>query len=97
MGEPVTATEKRSNREGFVRFETNVFAKDGPAGELITLGQTDALGSIVIPSSDHAIRTLYIKCGAKLVAIPTAIPLAPLASRFGKVAGKTTGSVRVPS
>jgi hypothetical protein len=23
MGEPVTATEKRSNREGFVRFETN--------------------------------------------------------------------------
>lgn len=23
MGEPVTATEKRSNRDGFVRFETN--------------------------------------------------------------------------
>ncbi len=23
MGEPVTATEKRSNRSGFVRFETN--------------------------------------------------------------------------
>ena len=31
-------------------------------------------------------------CGGILVAIPTAIPFAPLTSRLGKRAGKTTGS-----
>jgi hypothetical protein len=31
-------------------------------------------------------------CGGMFVAMPTAIPLDPLASRFGKVAGSTSGS-----
>ncbi len=31
-------------------------------------------------------------CGGMLVAIPTAIPAAPLTSRFGKRAGNSSGS-----
>ena len=36
-------------------------------------------------------------CGGMLVAMPTAMPVAPLIIRFGMRAGSTTGSVRVPS
>ena len=36
-------------------------------------------------------------CGGQLVAMPTAIPVAPLTSRFGKAAGSTIGSVSLPS
>ena len=36
-------------------------------------------------------------CGGMFVAMPTAIPGEPLASRFGKRAGSTTGSVTEPS
>ena len=36
-------------------------------------------------------------CGGMLVAMPTAMPAAPLASRFGKAAGRTTGSLSLPS
>ena len=32
-----------------------------------------------------------------LVAIPTAIPEAPLTRRFGRAAGSTSGSVSLPS
>jgi hypothetical protein len=31
-------------------------------------------------------------CGGMLVAMPTAMPAEPLASRFGNLAGRTTGS-----
>ena len=36
-------------------------------------------------------------CGAMFVAIPTAMPAAPLTSRFGSAAGSTDGSVSWPS
>ena len=36
-------------------------------------------------------------CGGILVAIPTAIPVAPLTKRFGKRAGRTTGSLSLAS
>ena len=36
-------------------------------------------------------------CGGMLVAMPTAMPVVPLTSRFGMRAGRTTGSVLVPS
>ncbi len=36
-------------------------------------------------------------CGGMFVAIPTAIPVVPLTKRFGKRAGKTSGSRSVPS
>ncbi|MGC4080429.1 MAG: hypothetical protein QM702_25960 [Rubrivivax sp.] len=35
--------------------------------------------------------------GRQLVAMPTAIPEAPLTSRFGNAAGSTVGSVSLPS
>ena len=36
-------------------------------------------------------------CGGMFVAMPTAMPVEPLTSRFGYVAGKTVGSVVVSS
>ena len=36
-------------------------------------------------------------CGGMFVAMPTAMPLEPLTSRFGKRAGRTTGSWFWPS
>ena len=36
-------------------------------------------------------------CGGTLVAIPTAMPVAPFTSKCGNAAGKTTGSVRSAS
>ena len=36
-------------------------------------------------------------CGGMLVAMPTAMPDEPLASRFGNAAGSTTGSCSEPS
>jgi hypothetical protein len=44
-----------------------------------------------------AVQTSPRLCGGMLVAIPTAMPVAPLISRLGKRAGNTTGSVFVPS
>ncbi len=36
-------------------------------------------------------------CGGMLVAIPTAIPSAPLTKRLGYLAGSTTGCIKVSS
>ena len=36
-------------------------------------------------------------CGGMFVAMPTAMPLEPLTSRFGKRAGRTSGSCSEPS
>ena len=36
-------------------------------------------------------------CGGMLVAMPTAMPPAPLTSMFGKRAGSTVGSMSLPS
>ena len=36
-------------------------------------------------------------CGGMLVAMPTAMPAAPLASRFGNAPGSTVGSFSTPS
>ena len=36
-------------------------------------------------------------CGGIAVAMPTAMPCEPLASRFGNAAGRTTGSCDTPS
>ena len=42
-----------------------------------------------------ALTTSPRLCGGIFVAMPTAIPEAPLTSRFGKAAGSTSGSVSV--
>ena len=44
-----------------------------------------------------AVQTSPRLCGGMLVAMPTAMPVAPLTRRFGIRAGSTTGSVFVPS
>ena len=44
-----------------------------------------------------AVMTSPRLCGAMLVAIPTAIPDAPLTSRLGSAEGRTEGSVSCPS
>ena len=48
-------------------------------------------------SARHALITSTKLCGGILVAMPTAIPPAPLTSRFGNRAGSTTGSFSLPS
>jgi len=44
-------------------------------------------------NSDSASATSPGLCGGKLHAMPTAMPIEPLTSRFGKRAGSTVGSV----
>ena len=44
-----------------------------------------------------AAQTSPALCGGMLVAMPTAIPAAPFASRLGKPPGSTTGSLSSPS
>ncbi len=50
--------------------------------------------SIRCSAASHSSATL---CGGIEVAMPTAMPCAPLASRFGKPPGITTGSLLWPS
>ena len=45
----------------------------------------------------QAFTTSLRLCGGMSVAIPTAMPVAPFNRRFGRRAGKTEGSKRVPS
>ena len=44
-----------------------------------------------------AAQTSPALCGGMLVAMPTAMPADPLASRLGKPPGSTTGSLSTPS
>ena len=46
----------------------------------------------IIPS-----HTSFRLCGGILVAIPTAIPVAPFKSRLGSLAGRTVGSSKLSS
>ena len=46
---------------------------------------------------DEVLRFNAAEVPAKMVARPTAMPLAPLTSRFGKLAGSMSGSLRVSS
>ena len=64
--------------------------KSGP-GRISISSSTVASGlSIsVVTAAQSSLRL----CGGMFVAIPTAIPLAPLSSRFGMRAGSTTGSL----
>ena len=41
--------------------------------------------------------TSFKLCGGILVAIPTAIPVEPLISKFGSLVGNTLGSISEPS
>ena len=56
-------------------------------GNFGSMGGDDAPAAMISPRL----------CGAMLVAIPTAMPDAPLTSRFGNADGSTSGSVSWPS
>ncbi len=68
--------------------------KSGPGTISISL-------SMPMPGSSMSAFTASITsprlCGGMLVAMPTAMPPAPLTRRFGKRAGSTTGSRSEPS
>jgi len=78
---------------------------DHPTGrEIWTLDEahqvfnSDIIHFFPIPQQIYqSVNHLPRLCGGMLVAMPTAIPVAPLTSRLGIAAGKTSGSSRVPS
>ena len=66
--------------------------KSGP-GTMSIRSSIDRPGSSI--SATQASTTSPRLCGGMLVAMPTAMPPAPLTRRFGKRAGRTTGSLLV--
>ncbi|MOA19301.1 hypothetical protein D3C78_1396730 [compost metagenome] len=68
--------------------------KSGPGMICISSGSSIAGFSI---SAIQPSMTSDRLCGGILVAMPTAMPPAPLTRRFGNLAGMTTGSCKVPS
>ncbi len=60
------------------------------AGTILASWSTVVAGLRI--SARHASMTSPRLCGGMLVAMPTAIPLAPLTSRFGQREGRTVGS-----
>ena len=69
----------------------------GKSGPLMYLHSCALPSSAFSSSRMSAVHTSPRLCGGILVAIPTAMPVAPLIIRFGSCAGSTTGSVLVPS
>ena len=68
--------------------------KSGP-GMCASRSIVDASGCAIRCSA--AAHTSPALCGGIEVAMPTAMPAAPLASRFGNAEGRITGSVSTPS
>ena len=67
-----------------------------------TAAAMEEIAATARQNADHASRCAALMtstrlCGAMLVAMPTAIPVAPFTSRFGYAAGRTVGSVSWPS
>ncbi len=69
--------------------------KSGPLMYLQSCAFVMSMSASIIFTS--AVQTSLRLCGGMFVAMPTAIPVAPLISRLGMRAGRTTGSSRVPS
>ena len=68
--------------------------KSGPLTMRISSESVTSGLSISLTAALHTSARLW---GGMFVAIPTAMPWAPFTKRFGKRAGRTTGSVRDPS
>ncbi len=68
--------------------------KSGPGITFISLS-SEVSGSSM--SSINPSQISLRLCGGMLVAMPTAMPPLPLISRFGTLAGRTSGSFSVPS
>ncbi|MGY4469650.1 hypothetical protein ACVWWK_005359 [Bradyrhizobium sp. LB9.1b] len=68
--------------------------KSGPGTMLMSSSMVSAGLSI---NATQASMTSPRLCGGMLVAMPTAMPPAPLTSKFGNLAGRTDGSVSLLS
>ena len=79
----------------FVAWSCPPVGKSGP----LMLFKSWPIGRsrLLLISAMQASITSPRLCGGMLVAMPTAMPCEPFTSRFGKRAGSTTGSKRVPS
>ena len=65
----------------------------GKSGPMTCLIRSRSVALLSAISARVARATSTTLCGGMLVAMPTAMPLAPLASRYGNAAGSTAGSV----
>ena len=70
--------------------------KSGP-GNKLTNSSTVGFGRRLWRMCFTTATTSLMLCGGILVAMPTAIPLAPFMSKFGNIAGRHPGSSRSPS
>ena len=68
--------------------------KSGPG--TIFISSSSAVSGFSISASVASMISVGL-CGGMFVAIPTAMPAAPLISRFGKLAGRTFGSCSLSS
>ena len=68
--------------------------KSGPG--MISISSGNSIAGLSIMAIVPLITSVRL-CGGMLVAMPTAMPPAPLTSRLGKRAGSTFGSLSVPS
>ena len=75
-------------------MSTPPVGKSGPGASFISSSSEISGLSIWAAVASMISRRL---CGGMLVARPTAMPLAPLTKRFGKLAGSMSGSLRVSS
>ena len=75
-------------------MSTPPVGKSGPGTSFINSSSEMSGLSICAAVASMISRRL---CGGMLVARPTAMPLAPLTNRFGKLAGSMSGSLRVSS
>ena len=64
----------------------------GKSGPGMTVMSSSTVASGLSISMQAALIASRRLCGGMFVAMPTAIPCEPLTSRFGKRAGRTTGS-----
>ena len=72
--------------------------KSGPFTQRHNCREESFFSAISASSSfSRASLTSPMLCGGMFVAIPTAMPVEPLISRLGILAGRTTGSALVPS
>ena len=68
--------------------------KSGPGRWRMTSSRVMAGFSIMATRASTTSERLW---GGRLVAMPTAMPLAPFTRRLGMAAGRTSGSLREPS
>ena len=78
-------------------FGVTISAPVGRSGPGISFSRSLSVASGSSSSFTQALATSRRLCGGMSVAMPTAMPVAPLRSTFGRRAGSSAGSSSVPS